>query len=265
MSTAPQATSVASGLRIQTRVTGALIMREIVTRYGRHNIGFMWVFAEPMMFTLGVVIVWSLLRTHSTRLPVIPFVVTGYSSLLLWRNTIGRCGNAVEPNRSLLHHRNVRVLDLFVARLLLEVAGASISFLTLATLITIAGFMPPPYDIFPMLIAWILLAWFAMSMGLIVGALSVLSDAVDRVWHVIGYLFLPISGMFFMVDWLPQRIQNLALFVPTVNCIELLRGAYFGPSIHAHYDLRYLVTVNLVLLLVGLAAVKGVAGTVEGE
>src|SRR5256886_14556853 len=96
----------------------------------------MLVFAEPMMFTLGVVIVWSLLRTHSTRLPVIPFVVTGYSSLLLWRNTIGRGGNAVEPNRSLLHHRNVRGLDLFVARLLLEVAGASISFLTLATLIT---------------------------------------------------------------------------------------------------------------------------------
>src|SRR2546430_15647965 len=76
---------------------------------------------------------------------------------------------------------------------------------------------------------------------------------------------LPISGMFFMVDWLPQRIQNLALFVPTVNCIELLRGAYFGPGIHAHYDLPYLVTVNLVLLLVGLVAVKGVAGTVEGE
>jgi len=50
-----------------------------------------------------------------------------------------------------------------------------------------------------------------------------------------------------------------------VNCIELLRGAYFGPGIHAHYDLPYLVTVNLVLLLIGLVAVKGVAGTVEGE
>jgi len=39
---------------IQTRVVGALIMREIITRYGRHNIGFMWVFVEPMMFTAGV-------------------------------------------------------------------------------------------------------------------------------------------------------------------------------------------------------------------
>src|SRR2546421_12627538 len=103
------------------------MMREIVTRYGRHNIGFMWVFAEPMMFTLGVVIVWSMLRTHTTRLPVIPFVVTGYSSLLLWRNTIGRSGNAVGPKRSLLHHRNLQGLDLYIAGLALECVGAALS------------------------------------------------------------------------------------------------------------------------------------------
>jgi capsular polysaccharide transport system permease protein len=257
--------AIAHGLRVQTRVTGALMMREIVTRYGRHNIGFMWVFVEPMLFTIGVVIVWSLLKTHSTRLPLIPFTVTGYSSVLLWRNTIGRCGNAIEPNRSLLHHHNVRVLDLFVARLLLEVAGATISFLTLAVAMTVAGFMGAPDDIFPMLIAWLLLAWFAMAVGLIVGSLSALSDAVDRVWHVFSYLFLPISGMFFMVDWLPARVQAAALLVPTVNCTELLRGGYFGPGVHAHYDLPYLVTVNLVLTLLALAAVKGVSATVEGE
>ena len=42
---------------IQGRVLGALVMREIITRYGRHNIGFMWVFVEPMMFTAGVMAV----------------------------------------------------------------------------------------------------------------------------------------------------------------------------------------------------------------
>jgi hypothetical protein len=76
-----------------------------------------------MMFTVGVVMLWSIFKTHTTKLPLIPFVVTGYSSVLLWRNTISRCGNAVEPNRSLLHHRNVRVVDLFTARLILETAG----------------------------------------------------------------------------------------------------------------------------------------------
>jgi len=51
--TAPQPDFLRS-LVIQTRVIGALVMREIITRYGRHNIGFMWVFVEPMMFTGGV-------------------------------------------------------------------------------------------------------------------------------------------------------------------------------------------------------------------
>lgn len=252
-------------LLVQVRVVGALVMREIITRYGRHNIGFMWVFVEPMMFTIGVVVVWTLLKTHTTKLPLVPFTITGYSTILLWRNTISRCGNAIEPNRALLHHRNVRVLDLFVARLILEVAGATISFLTLMTLLTIAGAMPLPSDIFKMVVSWALLAWFSVSIALVIGSLSAVSEAVDRIWHVFSYLFLPLSGAFFMVDWLPRHVQGLALLIPTVNATELLRDGYFGTRINAHYDLPYLVTVNIVLMLVALVAVKRVSKTVEGE
>ena len=45
--------------RIQRRVIWALVMREILTRYGRHNIGFLWLFVEPMIFTLLVTLLWS--------------------------------------------------------------------------------------------------------------------------------------------------------------------------------------------------------------
>jgi len=262
--TAPQPDFLRS-LAIQTRVIGALVMREIITRYGRHNIGFMWVFVEPMMFTTGVLGVWSLVHTHATKLPLVPFVVTGYSTVLLWRNTINRCGNAVEPNRALLHHRNVRVVDLFIARLLLEVGGATLSFMTLATLLTLAGVMPPPDDILACVTAWLLLAWFAVSMGLIVGSLVAAFDPVERVWHVLSYLFLPLSGAFYMVDWLPSRVQSLALLLPTVDCTELLREGFFGTRVHAHYDLGYLVGVNGVLLLLALVSAKRVSVTVEGE
>ena len=34
--------------RIQRRVIWALVMREILTRYGRHNIGFLWLFVMIM-------------------------------------------------------------------------------------------------------------------------------------------------------------------------------------------------------------------------
>lgn len=256
---------LARSLLIQTRVIGALIMREIITRYGRHNIGFMWVFVEPMMFTAGVIAVWALVHTHSARLPLIPFTVTGYSTVLLWRNTIGRCGNAIEPNRALLHHRNVRVIDLFIARLLLEVAGATVSFMTLTTLLSMAGLMSPPQDILKSVVAWLLLAWFSMSMGMMIGSLSAAFDPVDRIWHVISYLFLPLSGAFYMVDWLPSHVQSLALLLPTVHCTELLRDAFFGAGVHPHYNLLYVSVVNAVLLLIALLCVQRVSVTVEGE
>ena len=39
--------SFRNGLRTQLRVTHALILRELLTRYGRHNGGFLWIFLEP--------------------------------------------------------------------------------------------------------------------------------------------------------------------------------------------------------------------------
>ena len=119
--------SLARSAQIQLRVLSALLMREVITRYGRHNIGFMWLFLEPMLFTLGIAGMWSLLKmSHGGQVSIIAFALTGYSSVLVWRNTAGRCSKAIEPNSSLLYHRNVRVLDLFLARAILEIAGATI-------------------------------------------------------------------------------------------------------------------------------------------
>ncbi len=92
-----------------------------------------------MLFTMGVLGIWTLYHTNRTPFPLTAFCVLGYATVLLWRNTIGRCGNAVEPNRALMHHRNVRVIDLFLARIVLEVAGASISFIVIAQFLYFAG------------------------------------------------------------------------------------------------------------------------------
>ena len=84
--------SFRASLSVQSRILGSLLMREILTRYGRHNIGFLWLFAEPMMFTLGVTLLWTATKSvHGSDLPITAFALTGYSSVLLWRNMPGRC------------------------------------------------------------------------------------------------------------------------------------------------------------------------------
>ncbi|MDP3612675.1 MAG: capsule polysaccharide export ABC transporter permease, partial [Rubrivivax sp.] len=97
-------------LMVQRRVIGALMMREVITRFGRHNLGALWLVAEPMIFTLGVAAVWASagLNRHSA-IPIIAFAITGYSSVLMWRNTVGHCARAIQININLLYHRNVKV------------------------------------------------------------------------------------------------------------------------------------------------------------
>ena len=57
-------TSFLESLLIQKRVIGALLMREIITRYGRNNIGFLWLFVEPLLLTLVMVLMWKFFRMH---------------------------------------------------------------------------------------------------------------------------------------------------------------------------------------------------------
>src|SRR5574343_1277389 len=94
-----------SSLEVQTKVIGALLLREVITRYGRHGLGVLWQFMEPMMFTLGVSALWYLADLHVySSLPIIAFAITGYSSVLLWRNATNRCSNAIEINLGLMYH-----------------------------------------------------------------------------------------------------------------------------------------------------------------
>jgi capsular polysaccharide transport system permease protein len=66
------------------------------------------------------------------------------------------------------------------------------------------------------------------------------------------YLLLPISGVFFMANWLPERYRALALYMPTVNAFEMIRGGQFGPSVHVYYDSVYTAWVCAALLALGL-------------
>ena len=92
-----------TSLAIQRRVIGALLLREVITRFGRRNIGVLWLVVEPMTFTLGVTAFWTLARlNHGSSLPIVAFAITGYSSVLMWRNTVSHCNTAVRSNFNLL-------------------------------------------------------------------------------------------------------------------------------------------------------------------
>lgn len=258
-------TSVYRSFLIQGRVIWALLMREILTRYGRHNIGFMWMFAEPMMFTLGVIGLWSLTQMGHTDIPLISFAITGYSAVLLWRNMPSRTSGAIPPNLGLMFHRNVHVIDIYISRILLEAVGATISFIILSLFFIALGLMPLPEDILKVIFGWIMLAWFGGALAIVIGAASEMSEMIEKVWHPITYLIFPLSGAMIMVEWLPLNLQHIILLLPMVHGTEILREGYFGSTVTAHYDMTYMATVNLCMTLVGLALTREVGRRVTPE
>jgi capsular polysaccharide transport system permease protein len=66
------------------------------------------------------------------------------------------------------------------------------------------------------------------------------------------YLMLPLSGTFFMVDWLPTSAQNLIWFNPTVHCYEMFRAGFFGEEVTTHFTGWYPLVWAVTLVTLGI-------------
>jgi capsular polysaccharide transport system permease protein len=232
---------------VQVRVIKALILREMITRFGRHNIGFLWMFVEPMMFSIGITILWTYMGFAKGMIPVAGFALTGYSAIVAWRNSVNRTSSSIQSNKALLYHRMVTIFDIAISRALLEFAAVSVSFVTLSILFTELGLMNLPVDPLQVVLGWVLLGWFVIAAGLFAVYLNERSEVFERIWHVAMYLTLPFTGAFTMVSWLPEAAQTILLYSPMVNAVEMLREGYFGAGINAKYSISYLITCNIVL------------------
>jgi capsular polysaccharide transport system permease protein len=245
---------------------GALILRELITRYGRKNLGFLWFFFEPMLFTLAISLLWSVVRLHTLPgLSIVAFAVTGYSSVLLWRNAASRCCRAAHVNWALLYHRTVTPLDIYLARALLEAAAASISLVVLSLLFIGTGLMSPPADLGQVIFGWVLLILFGVSFGTLVGAASDLSEVVERFWHVLAYILFPVSGAVTMANWIPEPLRSLVLLLPMVHGVELLRGGWFGELTPTHGSATYLLVSTIVIGTLALILVRAGGRRVTSE
>jgi capsular polysaccharide transport system permease protein len=259
-------TSFRRSLIMQLRVLWALGLREALTRFGRHNVGFLWLFFEPMSFTLGIVVLWGLLKfNHGNHIPIASFALTGYSSIMLWRNPASRISHSITVNMALLYHRNVRPLDIVLARVFLEFASITASFFTLTGVFVFFELCDPPVDI-PLLVAgWLMMAMFALGLSLIVGALTERTEIFDRVWHTLTYLLFPFSGAGTLLDWLPPGARRALLYLPFSHGIEMIRHGFYGSTIRTYEDPEYLAVVSLTMIAFGIAFIRDTAKHLEPD
>jgi capsular polysaccharide transport system permease protein len=246
--------------RVQRRVVGALIMRETWTRYGRENLGFAWLFGEFLIFAMPVILMWHFIRgRYEHGLLVVPFVWSGYLPILLFRHVGSHMLRAVRLNMSLLYHRNVTPFDAVIARIAVEVLGnygaAVFSFFLLYAI----GQMVWPRDMPLFFLGYFYMTWWCVSIGLIIAAFSERAVVFEKVWQPVSYMYLPVSGFFYMAAWIPSKIRDVLLIVmPALPSYEMIRGGLFGPVVRVYYDIPQLSFTLAALTLFGLLGLHDV-------
>lgn len=257
---------VAGVVTRHSRIIGALIMREMTTRYGRRGLGFAWVIGEPLIFCFGVMIMWTLTKPsyeHGIRLA--PFVMTGYLSLILIRHFISLLASAMQANLGLMYHRQIAPLHLLMSRGILELGGATGAFFVVYAVLLALNQVSLPQNYLLFYSGWLLLAWTALGFALVLTGLSMRYEIMERLVPVISYILIPISGAFYMVSWLPAAAREYIMWIPFVHGIEMIRGGVFGEFVTTYYWPAYALFIGAVMNIIGLLIISASRDRIEVE
>lgn len=251
-------------LRTQGRVLNALLLREMITLYGRTGLGVLWMVIEPLTFALPVLILWSFTRDSRSRgLDLMSFLWSAYMPLLMFRHIGGKALGLIQHNTGLLYHRNVTVMDIAIAIFSVEMIQNIAASAALYLIFFLAGAIQLPADPLMLAVGWFYMGWWCIALATIVASLSVRAPWISVLWQPYSYTYMFYSGVWFLVDWLPTNLQQIALYQPSVQAFEMIRGGLYGNIIVTHFSFTYDTFVLSVMTFIGLTLLRSTRPLVE--
>ena len=254
------------GLATQFRTIGALILRETHTRFGRDNIGYLWLFVEPGSLATGVAGMHIALNIQlPPGMQVASFYLAGYTPYSLFRSIVSRAATAVEANGTLLYHKQVTLLDLVLSRAILDFFSTLTAAVLLLGLAQVLGLGQLPAHPLRFLEGWGLCIWFSTALSMLILSGSVYTTAMERFVQPAIYLLMPLSNAFTVFEQLSPEFRSVLEWVPMAQYEEIVREGLFDHFQSQYSNATYVVYWCLGLTLAGLLALRRAREKVEFE
>jgi capsular polysaccharide transport system permease protein len=243
----------------QGRVVHALMLREIKSRFGRQKLGYIWAFLQPCAFIALFAFVFAAFRmTAPSGMPLVLFMITGFGPFFLFRNTMNETVMAIDANRVLLAFPQVKLIDLVLARALLEMATLTIVFFLILAAAYLLGHSVDIENPLRMLFALACFALTGFGLGAIFAAIAPLFRSTPQMVRMFaGRPLLFISGVFFTADMVPGAYREYALLNPLLHMMEWMRSAFFVQFESPHMSLDYAIGTALFTVFFGLLLLRG--------
>lgn len=246
--------SLPRGLFDQFQVVHALILRETRTRFGEHQLGYIWALLEPILFAAPFMLIYTIAeRSPPPGMSLIAFLITGIVPYNAFRSVHAKVGAAIDANRGLLFYPQVQPLDLSISRIILESATLMTSFMVVMlgeALVTGNFEVDSPLLV---LAGLVLASLLGGGVGMTLGALSVYSPTVERISGPILRPLFWVSGIFFTANSLPEQVASVMSYNPVLHAVELVRTGWFVDYTSRYASIVYLSAWVLGFLFLGLA------------
>jgi capsular polysaccharide transport system permease protein len=252
-------------LLTQVEVVEALVLRETRTRFGAHQLGYLWAVIEPALWIATFYAMYAIAgREAPVGMDLVSFLLTGLLPYSLFSAVTNQVSQSINGNKALLFYPQVRTLDIVAARAILEgVTYAAVFFLFVLAHALFVQQWPTVDDALITIFGFALATGMGVALGLVFCSLEVLTSAAGRVR---GPLLRPLfwcSGLFYTANGLPTNVRDIFLYNPMLHVIEIVRDGWF-PSYQArHASAGYAITWMLCLLVLGLLLERAVRRKIE--
>lgn len=237
---------------VQREVLFALVIREATARVGGQWVGAVWTLIEPLAHTLLLVAILGVVSGNanvSYEYPI--FLATGLIPFFLFQNLANRLMDGIEANRGLYGYRQVKPIDVLLARAVVEAGMNLIVYAFTLGALGWLGYGVIPADLLMVILVNLLLIGCGFGFGTLV---AILTHERPRARSMVRMVMLPLyfaSGVIFQVDLLPRDYIELLLWNPLIHLLELQRHAFI-PAYTPTDGIQMLYPALAMLLMLAL-------------
>ena len=249
--------------KTQGRILLALILRDIHTRFFGHGLGYLIAIAWPLTHIVVLLIVFSLGNravpygdnmTLFLATGVIPFMTFNYMS----RFTM----YSAAFNRPLLSFPTVKVMDILIARAILEFLSSCCTVILVLAVLWLVGIDFVPHDTLQAIYGMGACMLLGFGYGIINGVIAMAARAWLTGYQLAIICLYLTSGIMFVPDAVPAQLRYFLWFNPILQGIEWVRSAYYDGYGANMLDKEYAIACGVLAVFFGLLVERLVRGRI---
>jgi capsular polysaccharide transport system permease protein len=218
------------------RVIGAVIRRDIRTRFGHTRIGYAWAILEPIghLLTLGMVFYALNHSPPPLGTNLFLYYITGLVPFLMFGHVSHDMMGAAEGGNAMLQLPIVRRTDLIVAHALRQFATELIVGIVIFGTAALLGLQGMPADPPAAAAGAILLGLLGLGIGSVNVVLSSFFPSYETFYAAVIRLLYFGSGIYYSPITMPDMVRDWLVWNPVLQGIDLFRSGFFS-QYHPHW------------------------------